>query len=184
MKITSKQPQPRIKAITVVDHYVRNQLKLNADQYVLMDILYQNPKIQLEDICINLGYDINYFKLVYESLVSKQLIDLNNSVTDKWKKYFTVSKEEFEEFWKVFHVGSKAEAKEIYLKARKIVDGDTLLDAAKKYVKFKEFNGQYLEHTRTWLNPKYQKWNDDYSIPVEQNSTIQPMIIQSTKIHP
>lgn len=75
---------------------------------------------------------------------------------------------EFEEFWKSWIAyktgkGSKADAKAIYLKIRKEIYHDTIINGAKEYCAFCKATDCNTKNVFRWL--KKQGWNDDYKMP-------------------
>ena len=188
MKATS-ETSLRIKGKTIIDHNIRTQLCLTCNEYVLADALYQWLEsghtefplfIELHKI---IGFEQTITHDIYVSLVEKGIID-EQRITNKWSQHFKVDESEFEALWKIYHTGSKAEAKEVYGRARKIATAEEIFTGATAYLKLKVINEQFLEHTRTWLNPKYKKWEDDYSLPTDKKDTVEPLPEQRNTIHP
>ncbi len=79
---------------------------------------------------------------------------------------------DFEEFWKSWTPyktgkGSKADAKEIYLKITKEIDHETLSKISTEYCKFCETTDCNTKNVFRWL--KKRGWEDDYTIPTKGN---------------
>ena len=71
-------------------------------------------------------------------------------------------------FWQIFKKhGNKQMAKKAYVKARKVVDKETLHNAAIRYMKSKEGNDVFL-HASTYLNPETRHWEDIVKIKGEE----------------
>ena len=190
MKTISQKPLPKVKGKTIIDHYIRTQLNLNVLEYVMLDFAFNwffcmKTTYCSMDFYEHSGYpssiDISDTEI---KLQEKGFLDSIGQTTEKWNKYFQVNESDFEELWKLYHEGNKQKAKIAYQKCRKITNHATLLDAAKKYLKFKAFKEQFLEHTSTWLNPANLSWEQDYSIPAETNQNVEPKLQQKPTIHP
>lgn len=96
--------------------------------------------------------------------------------TDSKKDSFVFSRKthesDFEEFWKSWTPyktgkGSKADAKEIYLKIRKDTDHETLSKSSAEYCRFCETTDCNTKNVFRWL--KKRGWEDDYTIPDKGN---------------
>ena len=82
--------------------------------------------------------------------------------------------ENFLEFWKSWTPyktgkGSKADAKEIYLKIRKEIDHETLSKSSTEYCKFCKETDCNTKNVFRWL--KKRGWDDDYTIPTKGNGS-------------
>lgn len=170
------QPQkakPSIKGSTTIDHRICDSLNLSFIEYVILDYIEKHPgKIDLDRFQRSKGLVLSdhifFVKILkLEGLIEGDEENLDFKVTKKWMQYFDTSKD-FDEFWTIFKKnGNKAQAVKAYAKARKVVDKETLHNAAARYIKSKEGNPVFL-HASTYLNPETRHWEDIVHVKNDQ----------------
>jgi len=137
---------------SVINHNIRDKLNINSDEYAVIEIcdrLYvKQKKYSAGDVSDRIGYDENAIKAFVKGLIEKGLLERVDGdsprATDKWKKMFMVTEDEFEEFMASMKIGlrmikwtgSKADSKNKYEKARKIYSAIYLLERKKCYFEY------------------------------------------------
>lgn len=92
-----------------------------------------------------------------------KLLDSSGKVIVSGKTFSAkMTESRFEKFWEDYgRIGNKMKAREMYLRAIKVVTLDYLSERLKLYLKFLKFSGQYQMHASTWLNPRNREFDND-----------------------
>lgn len=177
---TKRQPIGSIVGKTIIIHNIRHKLKISCDEYVLLDYLYTREqrkpgqRITYGSLAHHTGFAESDLIILWPLLKERGLVarcekTKNVRTTEKWNDLFLMEKESFEIFWTVYgrieskaigSIGNKAKASEMYKKALKIADAETLLESAKTYTKYCHETGTFIKNCSSWLNPTYQYWDD------------------------
>jgi len=176
---SSKNMYAGIHGSSTVNHRIRAMLGLTIDEYVVMQYFYkhitlnkQTTKIECikENCWKDLGMRIDELQKIYFNLRDKEMLckSIDNGAevfffSDKWLHHFQTDLE-FEEFWKIYHVGNKQDAKMNYQKARKEISKELLLKKAIEYLNpLTALTDDWKPspmHTCRWLNPTKKHWED------------------------
>jgi hypothetical protein len=142
-----KSKPPKVKGITTINHGIRVRMGLGCMEYVLMDAIVEllRQKKPVTDVLVyqKTGLVPAEATMTLEMLVKKGFVypaaraDGAPALSPKWSSFFTVTEEEFMEFWqkegKNCWTGSKPKARELYIKARKEHDKKFLLERRDAY---------------------------------------------------
>lgn len=177
-----------VKGSTVVNHKLRLIYNLSYPEYIIMDYIQwyagkypgkrQDPDLLWKMTGHVLDSDfIEILHLLSKKGLVKLIMGTDSSIpslaipepTEQWLKNFDLTAD-FEGFWSAYgKVGNKEKAKGMYVKARKVVDKDTLDEAVKKYVT--NLGDTFQLHASTYLNPKNKHWED---VVVEKKKVVNP----------
>jgi hypothetical protein len=164
---------------SVINHNIRDRINITCDEYVIIDVcerMYiKNKNYTTNDVRDRLGYEVDFIKEMVKSLFAKGLLEkLDNEsprATDKWKRLFLVSESDFEEFIKpvtypnriIKWTGSKADAKDKYEKAIKIVSPMYLLERKKAYFDFlSRTPHRDIMAAAVFLNVKTRRYSEEW----------------------
>ena len=170
--------KPSIKGKTTIDHRICSSLNIGFTEYVLLDYFNDNPGVlDADKLYRSKGVSHDTLAFFTKTMERQKLITCDNNeykVTKKWAQYFSIDSDFDNEekanpgFWQIFKKhGNKQMAKKAYVKARKVVDKETLHNAAIGYMKSKEGNDVFL-HASTYLNPETRHWEDIVKIKGEE----------------
>lgn len=166
-----------VKGSTVVNHKLRIYYCLSYPEYVILDYIhgyqekFPGKPIEDEKLFRATGYHTGVeLTHIVSLLLDKGLIQRiatrddswSPECTKEWLKNFDTPAD-FEEFWKLWgKVGNKQKSIIMYVRARKVVDKETLHAAAEKFVKSStERFGEVSMHASSYLNPKNKHWEDN-----------------------
>lgn len=168
-----------IKASININNRIRLELSLTMEEYAIAQVIYEKRKAGLpvnkDVIYYETGIREDEGKYIIKQLEAKGVIERKSEngitrsyTTEIWNKYFNIEKEFDSEddenpgFWQIFlKRGNKQQALKTYIKARKVIDEETLKKAAHRYIASKDGEEfKHIMHASTWLNPDDKHWED------------------------
>lgn len=183
-----KSEKPPVTGTSVINHAVRLKLKLNCSEYVYLSYLASCVKksivIDPMEVYKETGMDVNEQNVLTKTFIANAFVfiekDGSLTLTSKWFDAWPNHEKEFEEFWfkdkKAIWTGSKKKALEFYIKVRKQISKDKLIEQRNKYLEFiaatrkTGFNRDVMMAER-WLNPKNEYYLEDYQSYIDQLKT-------------
>jgi len=164
---------------SVINHNIRDRLKINSDQYCICDLIerlyIKNKNYAPYELSRKLGFDAATIKSEVKILIGMRILEKKDGespkTSDMWKRMFIVSEEDFEEFMKphaygtrtIKWTGSKSDAKTKYEKARKLYSAIYLLDRKKAYFDFLSKNEKRdIMMASVFLNVKTKRFSEDW----------------------
>ena len=147
--------------------------KIPADEKYIKEQIGVSGKISFNEL-IDKGFLIDDSNTLADCKQSAIVETEAETYTESEKKD---SLSDFEEFWKSWTPyktgkGSKADAKEIYLKITKEIDHENLSKSSTEYCKFCKETDCNTKNVFRWL--KKRGWEDDYTIPEKGNGNAEP----------
>lgn len=160
---------------TTIQHKIRQELGITAQEYITMDFLHNNAKNNVIENDISdkftkfTGYSKDIFNTILNQLHEKSLISFGSAggkdaigLTPKWTQYFDTDKE-FEHIWSNVWLkkGNRANSLMLFKTVRKTVPYEVLLKAAQSYMATKkDTERKYIKAFEVWLNPSKKHWED------------------------
>jgi hypothetical protein len=184
-KLTDIKPRVAPTAKSAINHNIRNRLGISADDYCIIetcDVLHVKMKVyKAVDVQSKIGYDCDFIKERVKALMEMGLLEKSDGESphssDKWKRNFMITEEEFEKFMepvtyasrKVKWTGSKADAKMKYETARKHYSSQYLFDRKMAYFNFLSRDiKRDIMMASVFLNVKTKRFSEEwetYSMP-------------------
>lgn len=140
---------PKIIGSTTIDHNQRVKMKLNCSEYVMISFLNsyveKSIKITVEECYRKTGFVEEEQYRLLTALQQKAFVVMSEGnvfeITSKWKTSFSSYEDEFEKhFWVIAGSnawpGSKKQAKDNYIKARKKHPIEFLMNARNDYFEY------------------------------------------------
>ena len=177
-----KSYEEKIYGKTIIDHKIRTKLNLDINEYVLLDVIeileIKKVIFTSDDIYRMTGIQSNDVLYYVKRLKNLEFITKRNNlplVTDKWKKAFEISDNEFDTFWfkdgKPAWTGSKKDAKKKYALARKNNSTEYLLQQRDYYFTFlahPENNFRQKMGCSVFLNLDKERFKEPWEIYLKE----------------
>jgi hypothetical protein len=181
MILTATDQNPiGVRGHSSIDHKIRNYLRIDCNQYAILDFIIQNIVIDKQKesydlIHKELGFGQKFYQKNKDDLISKGLLNEAGVPSAKALGYFNYI-EGFEYIWAAFkpNPGNKKEGMKMYKRAIKVSPLSHLKKCADNYVASKKGGDTtYWMHVSSFLNPEFQKYND-YTKIIKKDVNTEP----------